>query len=493
MSSAPICILVVEDSESDFDLLALRLERDGLSVQMERVEDEPAMRTALEGGYWDLVICDHKLPRFSMAGALRTLRAHDPDIPLIVVSGAIGEEAAVDAMLAGADDFIVKGNYLRLQPAIRRSIDAAVTRRRQRQAEEALRESEALLRSLAAHLPGMVFRLSYDLSQRRFSLPYVGEGARRIFGLDPQVLRQGPEQLYGLIAEDARAAFAEHLAQAARSGADLHWEGGAVPAEDGGRRWLQVRATLREHEQQRTLWDGIVFDITDAKRAEAEIRELRAHLEEVKEADRAAVAREIHDDIGAIFFALKVDLAWLRRRAAEEPTVRERLDSIAAQLESGIQASQRIVRSLRPAVLDFGVVGAAEWLARDFAKRTGISCAFSSGVEEVALAPELGTALFRVLQESLTNISRHAHASAIDIVFEVCDGEVRLEVKDNGQGLRPDDLNKRTSFGVRGMRERARDLGGALEIGPGEPVGTRLRLRLPLRLAAAPALEARGA
>src|SRR5438046_2184231 len=121
MPSSRIRILVVEDSEGDFELLTLRLAQRGLRVELERVENEPDMRKALAGKPPDLVISDHTLPRFSLAGALRVLREHDPDIPLIVDSGAIGEEAAVDAMIGGAEDFIMKGNLSRLGPAIRRS------------------------------------------------------------------------------------------------------------------------------------------------------------------------------------------------------------------------------------------------------------------------------------------------------------------------------------------------------------------------------------
>jgi signal transduction histidine kinase len=209
------------------------------------------------------------------------------------------------------------------------------------------------------------------------------------------------------------------------------------------------------------------------------VRELTAHLEGAKERERAEAAREIHDDIGALFFGLKIDLAWLRKRAAKSAEVRQRLESIEAQLDSGVQASQRIVRSLRPAVLDYGLVGAAEWLTRDFAGRTGIACEFSCGVEELELPEKVGTAVFRVLQESLTNISRHAQARRVAVSLAV-DGELKLEVRDDGRGIGAADLGKRDSFGLRGMRERARELGGTLDIAGADGGGTRLKLSLPL-------------
>ena len=489
MAHPPISILVVEDSESDFDLLSLRLAHQGFPVELERVETERDMRRVLASRRWDLVISDHKLPQFSLAGALRVLHEHDPEIPLIVVSGAIGEEAAVDAMLDGADDFIMKGNLSRLAPAITRSIHSAQTRRGQRLAEAALRERESMLRSLSANLPAMMFRLDYDRATARFGLPYAGEGSQRMFGVDPAVLREDPAPLLAAIAPEDRRVFFGRLAEAARVGTDLTWQG-RTAGPGGGERWVQLSATLLEQNDSSTVWDGIIYDVTDAKNAEREIRELTAHLEGVKEAERAAVAREIHDDIGATFFGIKVDLAWLKKRLAGEAAMLERIETIGAQIDSGVQASQRIVRSLRPAVLDYGVIGAAEWLAGDFAKRTGMACSFSTGVEELPLVPELGTAVFRVMQESLTNILRHANATEVTVRIEASGGEVRLDVRDNGRGITPGDLAKRSSFGVRGMRERVRDLGGALDIISAPDGGTRLCLRLPLRLAEAEQEEA---
>lgn len=490
MPNSPLHLLVVEDSESDFELLSLRLAGRAFAADLSRVETEEEMRAALRVRLPDLVISDHSLPRFSVGGALRVLREHDPDTPLIVVSGAIGEEAAVDSMIAGAEDFIVKGNLSRLVPAIVRSIGAATARRRQREAEATLRERDAMLGSLAANLPAMMFRLDYDRVMRRFNLPYAGEGSTRMFGLDPASLRADPVALLRLIDADDRALFFDCLAKAAESGAELTWQGKISVA---GGRWVQLSAKLREPEladrgssSTHAVWDGILYDITDLKHAEAEIRGLTAHLQEAKEKERAEVAREIHDEIGALFFAVKVDLAWVKKRVSPEPTILERLDSIGSLIDSGVQASQRIVRALRPAVLDFGVVGAAEWLASDFSKRTGIACTFTSEGGEPSLRPELGTAVFRVMQESLTNVSRHSGASAVAVRFDLGREAMSLEVLDNGRGIGPDDLAKSASFGVRGMRERALELGGALEIGPAPQGGTRLALRLPIR----PAVDA---
>ena len=143
MSAArPLRVLVVEDSESDYELLLMLLAGANYALDAERVEDERAMQAALAKGGWDVVISDHRLPRFSAHAALATLNAYGADIPFLIVSGAIGEEVAVEAMRAGADDYLMKDNLGRLEPALDRAIEVAASRRHRRETEAALAESE---------------------------------------------------------------------------------------------------------------------------------------------------------------------------------------------------------------------------------------------------------------------------------------------------------------------------------------------------------------
>ncbi|HKO88286.1 MAG TPA: response regulator, partial [Burkholderiales bacterium] len=155
-------LLVVEDSEADYELLRIALRRSGYALEAHRVEDEKEMRAALSEREWDAVISDHRLPTFSAHDALATLQSYGLDVPFIILSGAIGEDAAVEAMRAGADDYILKDRLARLIPAIERSMRAAAARAKQRAAEAALRESETRLHAIAANLPGMLFRMQTD-------------------------------------------------------------------------------------------------------------------------------------------------------------------------------------------------------------------------------------------------------------------------------------------------------------------------------------------
>src|SRR6266545_752803 len=178
-------LIVIEDSLDDYELLLARLRAAGRRVAGVRVETADELVRELARGGWSAVIADHRLPRFTSLEALGIVRGGGNDVPFLIVSGAIGEEVAVEAMRAGADDYLMKDKLGRLEPALDRAIEAAVSRRHQREAEAALAESEERFRALTANLPGMVFQLAVD-ARGEITLIYVSEGSRRLLGVSAQ-------------------------------------------------------------------------------------------------------------------------------------------------------------------------------------------------------------------------------------------------------------------------------------------------------------------
>jgi two-component system, NarL family, sensor histidine kinase UhpB len=238
------------------------------------------------------------------------------------------------------------------------------------------------------------------------------------------------------------------------------------------------------------------MDITQQKRAQGmlarsqrQLRELSAHAEQIRESERADIAREIHDDIGGTLTGMKVDLEWLRKHAAQLPGAAEKIEDMAHLLGSATAASSRIMLALRPSILDQGLVPAIEWQVRDFDKRLGIACAFKCNREDLALDAERATALFRILQEALTNIAKHAHATRVEVQLFDSVSLLALEIRDNGVGIRQADQDKAGSFGIRGMRERVHNLGGWLDIGSAPGQGTTLMISVPRENADAQELE----
>lgn len=213
------------------------------------------------------------------------------------------------------------------------------------------------------------------------------------------------------------------------------------------------------------------------------LHELAQHLQTSVEMERAAIAREIHDDVGGSLTALKFDLAWIARHS-DQPQVQARVNNALETVTLAIEASQRIMHNLRPAILEQGLVAALQWMAGRFERRTGVTCLLrmpQAGLPVLTHLPA-GVALvaYRVAQEALTNITKHAQASRVEIDLAVAGGVLSLEVSDNGRGLSQEDLRKASSFGIRGLHERARTVGGWVDLSSGSG-GTTLILSVPLQ------------
>jgi signal transduction histidine kinase len=209
------------------------------------------------------------------------------------------------------------------------------------------------------------------------------------------------------------------------------------------------------------------------------LSELAQHLQTSIEAERAAIAREIHDDVGGALTALKFDLAWLARHADDAETQR-RVHSALEMAAHATEASQRIMHNLRPAILEQGLVAALHWMAQRFEKRTGVGCDFRTTHEHLDLPPGVPLVAYRAVQEALTNISKHAQAGRASIDLSLARGVLSVEVSDDGRGLSNEDLAKARSFGLRGLRERAETVSGWVDVSSG-PRGTSVILSVPVK------------
>ena len=243
-------------------------------------------------------------------------------------------------------------------------------------------------------------------------------------------------------------------------------------------------------EDGKRYFTVILRDITlrkqaedELKRQQQELRELSARVLEAREDEKAHIARELHDELGQLLTALKMDLRWLRERLPDA-ALTTKADEMGELLDKTVASTRRISADLRPLMLDdLGLADAAQWLVEDFSRRSGVKCEIRvpQGTGFADLSRAVSTAVYRAVQESLTNIGRHAGARNAWVMLALEDGELQVEVEDDGRGIAPEDLAKARSLGLRGMRERVAYLGGSLEIGRAPRGGTRLRLRVPLR------------
>jgi PAS domain S-box-containing protein len=233
---------------------------------------------------------------------------------------------------------------------------------------------------------------------------------------------------------------------------------------------------------------GMGLDVSDRVKTETallerteEIEKLSAHLQNVREEERSRIALEIHDVLGQQLTALKMDATWLRKKAPDESVVTERFATMIALIDDTIKTVRRISSELRPGILDdLGLVAALEWQGTEFEKNTGITLQFETNWNDVGLERNFSTAIFRVYQEALTNIARHANASQINTMFVHHDEFIELIIRDNGRGIDFSEVKNKKSLGLIGMKERARLFGGEICIENSIPHGTIVTLRIPL-------------
>jgi PAS domain S-box-containing protein len=237
---------------------------------------------------------------------------------------------------------------------------------------------------------------------------------------------------------------------------------------------------------------GIQRDVTDRHLAQEELRSSReqlralaARLQLVREEERTGMSREIHDELGQALTGLRLDISWMQNRLPRDHEIRSQCGSVIERIDGTICAVRRIATALRPSILDqLGLAAAIEWLGQDFATRTGIKVTLELCPDGCVLPDDLGSSAFRILQESLTNVTRHSRAGRVWIRLEQTTGLLTLEVADDGVGIPTERLEGTTSLGLVGMRERALACGGELRIHGTPNAGTIVLLTVPIPVAA---------
>jgi two-component system, NarL family, sensor histidine kinase UhpB len=348
----PLLLLQLEDSKADQRLTQITLHKAGMACDIVCTDQLPDFLALLRTQRFDLVLADFHLVGFTALDAWEQAQNLPHCPPFVLLSGAIGETAAVDAIRQGIADYLLKEDMARLP--------------------------HVLSRALEVH--------------------------------------------------EARCA--------------------------------------KEQAMQ------------DLARSERQLAELTEHLQQSIEQERAAIAREIHDDIGGSLTSVKFDVSWIDRNATD-PALQNHARAALEMLQHALGASQRIMMNLRPPVLDQGLVAAVQWLADNFERRTGITTRVVAPLY-IDVAPEVQVVAYRTAQEALTNISKYASASSVHIDVSNAEGFLTLEVRDNGCGIAPKARDKAKAFGLRGLAERARTVDGWLDISSQVGKGTSIIVSVPL-------------
>ena len=309
----------------------------------------------------------------------------------------------------------------------------------------------------------------------------------RILGLAPHLSRPGYRTFLAAVHREDRAlvrlAVRALLDERRPYGLDCR-----VRGADGVVRIVQFQAEAMPGGAMQPLkLVGTIQDITERKSIEHELlesreqlRELSAYMEAIREEERKRIAMEIHDELGQLLTALKMDVSLLKMRLANDSDAAKKVDDMRELVEKTIWMVRNVASHLRPAALNFGIVSALEWLVEDFGRRKGLSCQLWINGREPVLDDAHATAVFRIVQASLTNVARHAGASRVDVTLTNTETTLDLYVSDDGCGFDPAAARKGYSYGLLGMSERARLIGGSLRIDSSPETGTVVSIHVPL-------------
>ena len=344
-----------------------------------------------------------------------------------------------------------------------------------------------LTQAIVSNTPGLVYEFIL-YADGSVDFPYLSEGCPALLGLPARELQHHPHRFLELIMPDDRKGYLDSMRASAAALTGWNWEGRIWIDEYNDQKWINLRSTPRALPEPAgsVHWQGIMTNITASKleqlevtRSRARLAELTAHIEQVKEQERTRIAREIHDDLGGNLTAIKMALAMLARRLpADDAALQEKAGYLDALVDRTIDAVHRISLDLRPSMLDLGIVAALAWQSREFEKQAGLHCSFSANQKEIDLDLDQATALFRIFQEALTNIAKHAKASRVTVKLAQTRHYVSLKISDNGGGIWQADRAKPHSFGIRGMVERANALGGTLTLSHAVGGGTVVAIKI---------------
>ena len=345
-------------------------------------------------------------------------------------------------------------------------------------AEAELKLSEARLRVIVEASP-------VPLSIGRLNAPYVlyaNDPWRELFGIAKQA--QGATDSHDMYLDERDR---ERVTERVRRDGIVQDEEVQLRRRDGSAFWGTLTARLATYHAEPAIYLGI-RDITERKRIERvlvesgeQLRQFSAHMEAIREEERKRIALEIHDELGQLLTALKMDVSLLKMRLKEAPDLLKKVADMQELVELTIFMVRNVANHLRPATLNFGLLSALEWLSEDFMKRTGISSQLLAIGREPNLSDSHATAVFRVVQESLANVAQHAGATRVNVTVVSGEDALQIHVSDDGCGFDPASAGKRDSYGLLGIIERARLIGASLQIDSAPGCGTVISIGIPAK------------
>jgi len=478
-------LLIVDDIKVNLSLLEAILKKTDVNLVkassgFEAIEKADGLDLAL-------AILDVRMPGmdgYELAVRLNEKRTENKVPVIFLTANSVDELELFGGYDSGAVDYIIKpfepqilvskvnvfiDIYLQKQIIIENARLLKESGEKLAIANEALKRSEEKYRSYIDHAPYGVI-----VADQAGNFQEVNEAASTITGHSPDELIK---MSFPAINQDEATNEALEYFSYAPSKSErtfLH--------KNGSQRWWSTESVQLTDQQYLCFTQ----DITDRKQADQELRhsltqlhQLTQHIEEVRENERVVIARELHDDLGQALTAVKIDLGIIKQRISE-PDLRLKVDQVSELVRNTIFTVQRLTSELRPQIIeDLGLEAAIEWYSNDFAQRNQLVVVCHLDPEFSSFSISTSLTIFRIIQESLTNVSRYAKASRVEIELIQSDDQVEMSISDDGIGITEGEIKSKKSFGIIGMKERTGSLGGTFEISKGNEKGTVVRISFP--------------
>jgi two-component system sensor histidine kinase UhpB len=472
--SAELKLLFLEDNPDDAVLIERLLRKAGLQFNAVVASNEQEFLTALKQNGYHAVLADNALPQYSSMEALELIRATNPHVAFVLVTGTVSEEFAVRIIQQGADDYILKTNLTRLPAALTNAIEK---KRSQREKEMERDLSDSIINSLPGvfylcNILGQFIRWNHNLESVS---GYTAE----------EVIRMKPVDFFE---PELKQAVMTWIQTVFSKG---HAETEAIVLTRKGKKipYLFTGTTILYAGQ--TCLMGIGVDISSSKESERELKQLNQqlrnlsdHLHKIREEEQSRIAREIHDELGQQITGLKMEVNQAMKdidAQVQPEKIQARLSEMKTLLDETVKSIRKIASELRPSILDdLGLMPALDWQSKEFERRFSIPVEFLSNADTGLTDANTNIAIFRMYQESLTNIARHAAATKVVCQFLVLPGELVLRITDDGKGFDMQEAMKKKSLGLLGMKERAYMIGATVQIHSEPGKGTTIVIKVPV-------------
>jgi PAS domain S-box-containing protein len=465
---SPLRILYLEDDPRDAELVQETLASDGIGCQVTRVETEADFIASLQQGGFDLILADYTLPSFDGLSALKIARQDWPHVPLIFVSGTLGEEVAIEALKIGATDYVFKTRLSRIVPSVQRALREAEERIDLIRAEEALRRSEAYLAE--AQKLSHTGSFGWDVSSGKI---YWSPETFRIFEYDPPT-EPTLELVFHRTHPEDRALVRQAIDRVSQEKKYFDFEHRLL-MPNGSVKYLRVVGRPSKGGSGNFEFMGAVMDISDLKRTE----EMRAAMAR----ERERLAAEIQDALAQNFTGISMQLGVAGEQlAAGEGDPLSQIQRANEIAKFGLAQARRSILSLQSGAIEESKLTTRLQRLVETSNVAGLlRCDFrSDNLPEERLPPRIQDELLRFAQEAISNAVRHARPTMVSVTLRWEPPHLILQVKDNGSGISSASLKKTEGFGLRNMHIRASQIDGKLDILSAAGLGTSIILTVPI-------------